>query len=301
MFLRGGFGRTSGGLGTSVVKPGDSGGGDTTPERSPPPTGGSGGRAPYGGTGGGAGGGSGTGPPDGGGSGGGGFGGGPPGGGGGGPGRGSGGGGPSGPSGGGYPGPSGSGGPPGGGGGGHPPGRPPGPPPPPPPGGGGAIGLPAVDPDWMIRCTQVMSTLMDRSQDLANGIRQIAAHRPVTEGRYQAALKTLMFFSGQHASDKRGICPEATHNIESSCDKWISRYELFTRTHNLGDEYDRRAFFERLTGQAINYMKEYQPSIITVYELIQILRLRFQRPRTWDDVNAELNSFERKRFEDIAS
>ena len=163
------------------------------------------------------------------------------------------------------------------------------------------MGLHAADPDWMIRCTQVMSTLMDRSQDLANGIRQIAAHRPVTEGRYQAALKTLMFFSGQHTSDKRGICPEATHNIESSCDKWISRYELFTRTHNLGDEYDRRAFFERLTGQALNYMKEYQPSIITVYDLIQILRLRFQRPRTWDEVNAELNSFERKRFEDIAS
>ena len=34
-------------------------------------------------------------------------------------------------------------------------------------------------------------------------------------------------------------------------------------------------FFERLTGQAINYMREYQPSVMTVYELIQILRLRF--------------------------
>ena len=163
------------------------------------------------------------------------------------------------------------------------------------------MGLPAGDPDWMIRCMQVMSGLMDRNQDLANTIRQINTNRPVSEGRYQASLKTLMFFSGQHSSDKRGICPEAMHNIEPSCDKWISRYELYVRTHNLGDEYDRRAFFERLTGQALERMKHYQPSIYTVYELIQILRLRFHRPRTWDDVNIELNSFERKRFEDIGS
>ena len=89
--------------------------------------------------------------------------------------------------------------------------------------------------------------------------------------------------------------------MEPQCDKWLSRYELFVRTHQLDEQQNRRAFFDRLTGTTLEYMRPQQPTARGIMELINILRLRFQRPRTWADINYEISHFERKKFDDIAT
>ena len=157
------------------------------------------------------------------------------------------------------------------------------------------LGLP---PDLNAR---ILANLVNSSAELITKVDQLstAPRGAPSEARYQNALKTLPWFPGQHPQVKKGICSEAVHNLEYQCDKWLSRYELFVNTHNLDVTQNRRAFFDRLTGTALEFMRPQQPTPRTVPELIGILRLRFQRPRTWDEINKEITSFERKRFEDI--
>ena len=103
-----------------------------------------------------------------------------------------------------------------------------------------------------------MANLIDASASLIDRVDRIAAapRGPPSEARYQSALKTLLWFSGQHHQVKKGICPEAINNLEPQCDKWISRYEHFIQTHRLDNDQNRRALFDRLTGAALEYLRK---------------------------------------------
>ena len=48
-------------------------------------------------------------------------------------------------------------------------------------------------------------------------------------------------------------------------------------------------------------MRDFQPGHLTTADLMRLLRLRFQRARTWDEINGQIVGFERRRFDDIAT
>ena len=168
-----------------------------------------------------------------------------------------------------------------------------GPSPPPPPAGPGAAPHGPPDPSGNLQI-QVLQGLV-RTIDRLNSSRAT-----ISEGRFQAALKTLAWFSGQHPSYKKDIHPEAT-NLEADCDRWITYYRYFLSTQNLDPVHNRRAFFERLTGSALTHMRYHQPTSKSINELIGILRLRFTQSRTFDEVMRRLDTFSRRRYEDIAT
>ena len=135
-----------------------------------------------------------------------------------------------------------------------------------------------MPPDWT---AQILANLVHSSADLITKVNQlVAAPRGASESRYQSALKTLPWFSGQHHTVKRGICTEALNNLEPQCDKWLSHFKFFLRTHLLDKHQNWRALFDRLTGIALEYIRPHQPTPKNIPELKAILRLRFQRPRT---------------------
>ena len=52
---------------------------------------------------------------------------------------------------------------------------------------------------------------------------------------------------------------------------------------------------------ALEYMRHYQPTPKTRDELVLILRLRFLRPRTWDEINHDIVHFECRKYDNIAT
>ena len=123
---------------------------------------------------------------------------------------------------------------------------------------------------------------------------------PVSESRFLSALKALPWFSGQYIKDRSNVCTEATY-IESSCDRWIYLYRYFCNHNDFGVSFHKRAFFERLTGKALKHMRKHYHMQRDLQQLVDILRLRFTQPRTFDDIVARKDTFARKKYEDIAT
>ena len=82
--------------------------------------------------------------------------------------------------------------------------------------------------------------------------------------------------------------------MEHSCDTWCAHLEAF-RQNNFGEVYDKRAFFERLTGVALDSMLEFRlDPRWTVDHLIDELRLMFCNPQTFDEIREDIRTHKRE-------
>ena len=121
-----------------------------------------------------------------------------------------------------------------------------------------------------------------------------------SEGRYLSALRTLPYFSGQDKNDRRNVHSEALANLEPDCDEWVRLFEHFRRTQTLQPDYYKRAFYDRLCGDALKRMRGAYMDF-DLNQCIAGLRLKFSSKKTLDAVTHELKTFSRKRYEVISA
>ena len=127
------------------------------------------------------------------------------------------------------------------------------------------------------------------------------ATQPELRERYREALEYLPFFSGQQPGDNTRCHPKSRNNIETKCDDWLFAFKMFQQ-NGLGESYNRRAFFERLTGSALEIMSNMR--LDPNYQVPQLeyeLRILFCNPRTLVQIWKEIKNFQRKPGQSITT
>ena len=108
-------------------------------------------------------------------------------------------------------------------------------------------------------------------------------------------MKLMPFFSGQIKGDFADCVPQSKSFTVTDCDVWCSYLEAF-RQNGFGEIWDRKAFYERLTGLAFDTMLEFRLDVINwpVDTLIDELRIIFCRPRTFQEILKDIRGHKRE-------
>ena len=134
-------------------------------------------------------------------------------------------------------------------------------------------------------------------QALTNQIMVPQAHQ-----QYKDAIIHLPYFSGQPLSDTRRCTPASKGLIEPNVDRFLWLFSHFRQSNpNLNANMYRRALYERLTGQAAEFMRLQRTDFqYSLDDLITRLRVRFISSRTFKEVSRDIDNIKKKEGEMIA-
>ena len=119
---------------------------------------------------------------------------------------------------------------------------------------------------------------------------------------YKDAIIHLPYFSGQPLSDNRRCTTASKALIEPNVDRFLWLFSHFRQSNpNFDANLCRRAFYERLTGAAAEFMRLHRTDMQhTLDDLIIRLRVRFVSPRTFKEISRDISNIKRREGEMIA-